>query len=237
MKYITITAMLLWALSISAQHFSTNTSMLLSSEHSFKSTHGNQYIKLIGIQGEVTEDQVNYTIEFKDEKHAAMKPTDIYTNQGEESFNKYINNLFEGWTINSINVVSMSLIDGSKYIVSMSQPIDTSKPVYLQPFLTATLDEDIFDCEAPLGNVTQTMVAQFNIPASFAIELPKDETIAAPNGLGALKYSVQRKGNRVVIVSNYQMADLHHTRFDKAALNEFVNKSLNKMQEEIILRK
>lgn len=229
--------MLFFALSLSAQNFTTSTLSLLSSEHCYESTHGNQYIKLIGIQGQVAEDQVNYTIEFKDEKHAAMKVTDIYTNQGEESFNKYIANLFEGWTVNSINVVSMDLLNGSKYIVSISQAIDNSKPVYLQPFLTPTLDTDIFDCEAPLGNVTQTMVAQFNIPESFVIELPKDEVIPAPNGLGSLKYSVQRRGNRVVIVSNYQMADLHHASFDRAAVNEFVNKALDKMQESIVLRK
>ncbi len=204
---------------------------------------GNHFVEKMGIKMNIQGDKIQSTIDFKDEKYAALRTLESHQSLGEKEFKTDLASDFDDWEVENIDIKSMSLEDGVSYTINMNQSLEDADILYIQPFPASMINEQPFKREErhtaidfPLG-VMQTKVSQITVPENYTIELPEDATFSMPDKAGLFSYSAKQTGNNVTIVCNYKISQTEYSPKDYQQIKNFIQMQYDKLNEPLILKR
>jgi len=116
--------------------------------------------------------------------------------------------------------------------------------IYLNPYISARMEENIFKSEKRLYPVDYSTpfdriyMAKIQIPDGFAVEeLPKQSVIMLPANGGKFVYNATQMGNTINFVSQFIISKSMFTAEEYPFLREFYTQVIAKQTEEIVLKK
>ncbi len=134
---------------------------------------------------------------------------------------------------------------GINYEVTVSNQVEsTGNLLMIHPLLFEQMQENKFkleDRKFPVDYsylMSQTFIAQYEIPAGFQIEtLPKPAALALPDKNGVFTYNVLVVGNRVQVLRKLLINKVVFLPEEYQGLKEFYNQMVAKEAEMIVLKK
>ncbi|MCB0662145.1 MAG: hypothetical protein KDC24_05370, partial [Saprospiraceae bacterium] len=116
--------------------------------------------------------------------------------------------------------------------------------IYLSPIIFTDFSENPFKKETRLFPVERSYpvkeqeVINLTIPEGYSIEsLPESVNLSLPNKSANFKYLVNPNGNKIQIISKIEMSDTFYAPDQYGALKNFMDIIVQKMGEQIVLKK
>ena len=180
--------------------------------------------------------------------YSASSVRTLLKKDGTEKFLEAVKKGKTNWTITKAdynNKEDITVPLEAKYEVEMTDFVTKSgNMIYLKPMLSEGHDENPFkDTERlfPIDfamPIDETFLASYELPAGYsALEIPKNVSIALPEGGGRFTYVVNATANKITVTSRLSFKKTQYDSSEYGSLKEFYDQVVKKHTEQIVLKK
>ncbi len=191
-----------------------------------------------GFEGKITYEKNGYY---------AQKSRDDYFTNGEE---KYVENFSKDkkWEITKSTFSEAKDADKpfkEEYEVEIKNQVTAAGNIfYLDPFIAAKMEENIFKLEkreypVNFGSPFERLyMAKITIPEGYVVEeLPQSKLLMLPENGARYIYNITQMGNDINIMSNFSINKSIFVQDEYPNLREFYNQVVAKQAEMIVIKK
>lgn len=198
---------------------------------------------LIQVNIDEEEEEIQCSVDLKESGYAAHKHLKKLAQEGEEGYWEYIQSDFEEWQFKENVLEEKSLTEGVVIHLDMVREVEDPDLMYLNPLAGLAVTENPFKrkkrssmVDYPYGR-DQKLVAQFDLPEGYTIELPESSKISLPDNAASFTYRAMQNGQKVTLISHFKINKLNFTPAEYEQIQTFYQMAADKNNEMIVLKK
>lgn len=185
----------------------------------------------------MAEDEISKSTQVKFDDYALYTESGKYQDDKEEYRQSIAN------TFNEVDPeINIEDEGGLRINIKSSQNFDADI-IYLSPFEYGVISENPFKRNERFSNVDFPfgtdikVISNLEIPEGYSIEMPENTAIGLPDNGGRFIYSTQRMGNRVTVLSQFELSKTVFSADEYPILKQFYQLMADKNTEPIVLKK
>ena len=188
----------------------------------------------------IEDDELIKNHQMKFTGHAALDEIEDYDEENESKYIEAFETYFTDSEVDEFKYES----DIDQVVVAFNATKDTDMEdiMYIQPMNIGLIQSNPFKREVRQSLVdfsypiSRSVIVQINIPEGYTAELPESTIIALPNNGGRFTYSVNQVGNKISLLSRYNLNQTMFTTQEYPALKQFYDLMVKKNTEMIVLK-
>jgi len=187
-------------------------------------------------------------ISFSRDGYDAIEMRGDYQSMGETEYIKNSVGDNSSWQVSQTSFENLKEIDkpAKEYheLTISDHVVEAGGVFYINPFVTNQIKQNPFTLTERMypvdyGSLKERIyICKIAIPEGYTIdEMPSNKVISLPGGAAKYTYSVTQVGNKISILSNFQINRNIFIQTDYPNLREFYNQVVAKQAEQIVLKK
>lgn len=188
----------------------------------------------------IAEGMMQTKHDVKYENYAFFSESDDFK-EDEESYYTDIQNSFPDSEVLENNVETGD--SDLKVHVQVEKELDNESVIYIQPIAFEAVKSNPFKREerlAPIDfpyTVSRKLMANFEVPEGYSVELPEPTIVKLPEGTAKFTYTARQQGDQIMVMSIFELNKNVFTSTEYPMLKQFYDLVAKKHGEMIVLKK